>query len=120
MGLFGKKDKEIGKYAYLIGLALSVILTVIGAGIASLAPAMAALVIGLGFVVVALNVKAAEGQKFLLWVVAAGVTSIISVTGTLNGAGLDIVGQLVAGVAMFFGGAAIAGVLIQGHKLLSK
>jgi len=119
MALLGKKQ-SYGGYAFLIGLALSVILAVVGTGVGAMQPYLMAGVATLGFVVVLLNISMAEGQKFLLWIIAAGVTGYLTLQGVFAGIGLQIVEQVLMGFAVFFGSIAMAGVIVQGYKLSSK
>lgn len=115
-----KTKWTVGNVSYLLGVALAVIFAAIGSGLGAAAIYVPALIAVLAIVVAVVNVSAAEGQKFLLWTVAAGVVGFAAFSGAFSGVGLKILEDVVMGIGQYFLFVAVAGVVLMGHKMFSK
>ena len=82
-------DKELGRYAFLAGLILSVLL-----GLVEIAAGVAWLVAVLGIAVALLNIQAKETMKLLLWTIGVGVVGVGAIAA--NYAGIPAVGPVLA------------------------
>jgi len=79
----------MGRYAFLAGLLLSVVL-----GLVEAAAGIAWLIALLAIVVALLNIQAKETQKLLLWTIGMGVVGVGAIAA--NFAGLPAVGPVLA------------------------
>ena len=104
--------EEVGKYAYLAGIAASVLLPFLAAGFDPLI-----LLIVLGLVVGYLNVMDSESLKFLVAVIGLPVAvAAISNLGSVGG----VLAPILTNITAFAGGAAVVGVLMTIHQTAGK
>lgn len=110
-------DKEFGRYAFLAGLGLSVILALIEA-----AAGVAWLVAVLGLAVALLNIQTKETMKLLLWTIGMGVVGVGAIAA--NFAGIPAVGVQVAAIitniGVFFMAIAVVFLLKIGYAIFSR
>ena len=110
-------NKDMGRYAFLGGIALAIILALIPT-----VDALSWIVVLLGVVVAAVNIEAKETMKLLLWTIGMGVFGLTALASNL--AGIPAVGtvlsSIITNVGLFF--AVIAGVFLLkiGYKIFEK
>ena len=111
------KESAIGSYAFLAGVGLSVILSLIPE-----AGSAVWLIAILGIAVAWLNIQARETMKLLLWTIGMGVFGFAALASSM--AGIPAVGTLlssiITNIGLFF--TTIAGVFLLkiGYKIFHK
>jgi len=110
-------DKEIGRYAFLAGVLLSVVL-----GLVETAAGLAWLVALLAVAVALLNIQTKETMKLLLWTIGMGVVGIGTIAA--NFAGIPAIGETLAvvitNVGVFFMTVAAVFLLKIGYAMFSR
>ena len=109
-------DEKIGRYAFVGGLAFSVIL-----GMAEL-PSVAWITAVLAIIVALINIQTKETMKMILWTIGMGVFGFGALAS--NFAAIPLIGEtlgaILTNIGIFF--MTIAGVFLLkvGYKILSK
>jgi hypothetical protein len=110
-------DKEMGRYAFLAGLLLSVVL-----GLTEVAAGLAWLVALLAVAVAVLNIQAKETMKLLLWTIGMGVIGVGAMAA--NFAGIPAIGETLAAVitniGVFFMTVSAVFLLKIGYKMFER
>lgn len=112
-----KVDKELGSYAFLAGLLLSILLALV-----EVVAGVAWLIAVLGIAVALLNIQAKETMKLLLWTVGMGVVGAGAIA--TNFAGIPIVGEplaaIITNIGVFFMTIAVVFLLKIGYAMFSR
>lgn len=110
-------DKEIGRYAFLAGLVLSVILSLVEA-----AAAVAWLVALLAVVVALMNIQTKETQKLLLWTIGMGIVGVGAIAANFADIPAigDVLATIVTNIGIFFMTIAIVFLLKIGYAIFSR
>jgi hypothetical protein len=109
-----------GNTAYMVGLVLALALGLVGAGLGAAAMYVTAIIAVAGVVVGATNLSKAEGQKFLLWAIAAGVLGYTAFSGVFTNFGLKIIEDVVLAIGKFFFFVALTKIVLIGNEMFKS